>query len=83
MTSLLEQAKARQRPAGPECGVVVARRLRPELAGELEELMAACPSPVRYQTASDLLKDLDPPLIVPADTISRHKRGLCGCAKRP
>lgn len=81
VTSLLEQARARQRPTGPECGVVAAKRLRPELAGEIDELLAACPNPIRYQTASDLLKDIDPPIIIPSPSISRHARGLCSCSK--
>jgi hypothetical protein len=81
VTSLLEQARTRQRPTGPECGVVAAKRLHPELAGEMDELFRNTPSPIRYQTASELLKELDPPIIIPASSVSRHARGLCGCGK--
>lgn len=75
--SLLEIARSRVKKKGPDCGIAIAFRLRPEAVAEATDLIAACPDEVPYSVASATLRDAG--LDIKADTISRHKRGLCGC----
>ena len=83
VSSLLEQAIARQRPVGPECGVVKAKKTRPELAGQIQELidhlMSGAVPRISFTTASELLEEQK--VHVPDSTLSRHVRGKCGCPR--
>lgn len=78
--SFLTEALEQQRAHGPDCGVVKTTNAHPDVAKDILELIEGTRDKrVSYSNAAAVLKGhgihLNP------DTISRHVRGQCGCAK--
>lgn len=78
--SLLAEAIAQQRPAGPDCGVVTALHAHPDDAADILELIEASRDRrVTYANAASVFKAHA--IAISADTLSRHVRGQCRCPK--
>ena len=75
--SLLEIARSKSKPRGPECGVAVALKNHPAQAPDIHELISATPVAVQYSTAAETFREAG--ISLSADTISRHRRNRCSC----
>jgi hypothetical protein len=65
---------------GPECSVrVLLETLPPKDAQELVEVMARPTSQIMHSAIAKVLARRNHR--VPPDAISRHRRGVCGCAR--
>jgi len=71
--SLLDEAVKLQGRPGPDCAVYVLKEANPKLHAELMEALA---STVQLTAVSRALK-ANHGLQMPADTLTRHKRGDC------
>ena len=74
--SLLDRALARSSRPKAVCGARLAMDQNPELAPQIEELIAAWPR-AEYASMAEVLAERG--IDVSADTLSRHNRGKCSC----
>ena len=80
MSTLLDAALAVPTRPGPICTIANLKVTHPERAGEIDDLLAACPVRVRYSIATATLGKAFG-VKFDANTVSRHCRGLCQCPR--
>lgn len=77
--SLLDEARAAQRPNGSECGVATVRgRLAAPLLTDFDDLLEAINAKSVHATSASTVLKLHE-ILLSADTLSRHVRRRCQC----
>lgn len=75
--SLIEEARQKQKPFGPKCGVGILLDLHPEIADELAEALAD--KTLHGSKIADALADRYGEHAPTAGILNRHRNGECAC----